>query len=304
MWLRLLLAAIPRAPEGGAGGAGGTGGAGGSGSGAGGQGGGAGAGGAGTGTGGGEGGQGGQPYRPEGLPDHLFGANERETLDKVFNAYKPLHADSTRRQQATPKEAKDYGFTPGEKLAPYFKDADSPVMKAAQIAAQKHGFTKEQFQGFLADTFGPLVESGALGHVFSPEKELARVGVLIGAPQGAEGKQKISQAATEANATAEALFSRLGIPEGVPAAEKEAVKGTLLALADTGAGIFILNAIKGQLAERGIQLGGAPAGQGGNWSKEQLKSMRSDPRLDSRDPKFDKEFRRQYDEAYKRAYPG
>ena len=40
------------------------------------------------------------PYRPEGLPDHLYGASDRETLDKVFGAYKPAREAIAREKQA------------------------------------------------------------------------------------------------------------------------------------------------------------------------------------------------------------
>lgn len=276
MWLRNRFVPL-FAPDGGGGGAGGGDGDGGAG----------GQGGADQGAGGGA-----QLYRPQGLPDHLAGASDQETIDKIFGAYNPLREDLAKRG-TVPKDPKEYSFEPSDRLKPFFDNADDPVMNQFRQAAHKVGIPSSQFGALLEETFGPLVESGVLGPTYDPQAELGQLGKLIQAPDGPEGKRAIAAAATEASGFAEGLVGHLKLGDES--------KGALLALADTASGIVALRAIKGLLGERGIQLGGAPAGQG--WSKEKLKEMDSDERIDPFSPKFDKNLRAEYDATYQRLFP-
>ncbi|WP_336800489.1 hypothetical protein [Kaistia sp. MMO-174] len=232
-------------------------------------------------------------YRPQGLPDHLVGATNQETIDKLYGAYTPLREDMAKRG-AVPKDPKEYVFEPSDRLKPFFDNADDPVMNQFRQVAQKIGIPTGQFSAILEETFGPLVESGVLGPTYDPQAELAQLGKLIQAPDGPAGKTAIAAAANEATSFAEGLGAHLKLGDEA--------KGAVLALADTASGIVALRAIKGMLGERGIQLGGESGGQG--WTKERLKSMVGDERIDPYSPKFDKTLRAEYDAAYQRLYPG
>ncbi len=127
------------------------------------------------------------------------------------------------------------------------------------------------------------------------------LGKLIGAPAGEQGKTAITAAITEAEGTAKALIARVKLPEGISDAEKDSIHGTIEALADMPGGVLLLRQIRADYAERGIKLEGAPA-ESGKWTKETLKEASKDPRYDPSSPKFDKKFRGEVDEAYKRIY--
>ena len=72
-------------------------------------------------------------YRPEGLPDHLLGKDERETIDKLFKAYGGAR-EAIAKFGAVPEAPDKYEFTPAEAVAPYLLLATSYDGTMATIA--------------------------------------------------------------------------------------------------------------------------------------------------------------------------
>jgi len=306
LWQQILL----RSPEDGGAGGGNDGGAGGGklAAAAGGAGAGAGDGGAGGQGGDGQSGSGGQgdgqgngdgaqPYFPNGMPEHLRGKDEKETLDKLFGAF-----DGYRQRDATrgkvPDNADGYTFTPSEVLKPFFANEKDPAMASARAAAHKHGITGPQFEGFVNDVYTPLVEKGLIPKPYDPHDELDKLGKALGVSydrtkQGGAGNEQIARIATEAHATATNLVATLDL--------KDSAAALVESWADEADGVLVLRAIQGAFKERGLQLGGQPGGDGG-WTKDKLKQMDGDPRIDPDSPRYDKGLRQQYDDAYKRIY--
>jgi len=126
-------------------------------------------------------------YRPEGLPDHFLGKDERETIDKLFKAvdgYRKGDAARGEKIGAVPDAPEKYAFTPAAEVAPYLPNvADDPVMKVAQAAAHKHGLGDRQFSGFINEFMQGLVTGGQLDDPFSAEKERAIVAGDVADPQ-------------------------------------------------------------------------------------------------------------------------
>ncbi len=82
------------------------------------------------------------------------------------------------------------------------------------------------------------------------------------------------------------------------------VSATLLDLTNTAAGNFLLQGLSGRLQENGIRISGE-GGQQGALTKDDLKKLDSDPRIDprnrehpDRDKRYDEDLRRRYDAAY------
>jgi hypothetical protein len=107
--------------------------------------------------------------KPEGFPDDAWDAKENKPkADVLFNQLKAaekraadLRAKLGKGDHKPPKEAKEYTFKPTEKGAKAFKDGDmskDPVVAAVAPIALKHGLSKEQYAGFMADMTDVLVD--------------------------------------------------------------------------------------------------------------------------------------------------
>lgn len=99
-------------------------------------------------------------YRPEGLPDHLFGGSNNETIDrlwKAFDGYRKAEGD----RGAVPEKPEGYGFDASDKLKPFVQHFDQdPVYGAVRGIAHKAGITDKQFAAFLPAVLEHFVDGG------------------------------------------------------------------------------------------------------------------------------------------------
>jgi hypothetical protein len=84
---------------------------------------------------------------------------------------------------------------------------------------------------------------------------------------------------------------------------KEEVQATLVALTDTAAGNFLLQGLSARLQENGIRIGGEGGGEG-VLTRDDLKILDDDPRIDPRnrdnpdkDQRYGEDLRKRYDGA-------
>lgn len=281
-------------------GAGGGAGAGGDGSGAGagaGAGDGAGAGGAGAGAG-----QGGWTP-PQDLPPEFAGKDVGETFGKLFDGYKQLNtrAEGLRTQLATrpgaPAKPEDYTFAPDDKLKPYFREPDKdPILGFAKAAAHKHGISNAAFQPFISDIYQQAIEGGLIQPPYDPAGEVNNYMQVAGVD-----KMTAQQQLIEAEGFAKGLANQLKVPQ---AAQKD-VAAALVALTDTAAGNIALRALQSRLAESGIRIAGEVTPPAGPMTREQLRTLGADPRIDpanknhpDAEKRFDPELRKRYDDGY------
>lgn len=304
MWKTPFWMTLLRAPEG-ASGDGGTGGgapgSGAAGSGAAGTGG----AGAGGGAGGGDaaaaaaaaaGGAGGgapDPYWRDFLPDNLKGEKPEETFGRLADAWKTLRDSEAKRPAPAPKTAAEYGFEPSEKVKPYFEKGDDKLLNHAREAALAAGLPKDAFGAFVNAFYEKAVEAGALVAPYNPEGELKAIGerVAPGKPW-AEQRVAVEQAVRDATSFADVLGERLKLSPGA--------KGALAALTDDAAGVELISALSGALGKDPAfsTAGGAAAAM----TKDDLHKAVADPRFNPLSPQYDKAWRANIDEQYKRVF--
>lgn len=120
------------------------------------------------------------PFRPEGLPDHLAGENDRETIEKLNKAYLGARAQiSEGTQGKAPKTSDDYKVELADDLGlPVDAEgaADKPVIDALRTAAHANGLTQGQFNGVLNDTLRSLVASGLIDDPYDAAREFDVLG--------------------------------------------------------------------------------------------------------------------------------
>lgn len=226
-------------------------------------------------------------YRPEGLPDHLLGKDERETIDKLFkvvDGYRKGDAARGEKVGAVPDAPDKYSFTPAETVAPYLPDvAEDPVFKAAQAAAHKHGLGDKQFAGFVNEFMGGLVTGQMLDDPFSADKERAII-----APEITDPAERVKVAGKAANDTI-AYLDALAEQGKITRETADWAKGRT----DRGHFIRLVGALRA--GAPGIETGGqgTPAG----ITRADLQARMADARQKS-SPAFQAETARMYQQLY------
>jgi hypothetical protein len=138
----------------------------------------------------------GAAYRPAGLPDHLYGAKNEETIDKLFTAvdgFRKIEGD----RGAVPKDPAGYGFQPSDKLKPFAQNFDKdPLFGKTREIALGAGITDKQFQNFVAPLLEHMIDGGM---VDKPVDANAQLLTLAPAGTYANDKEKGTAAAKRVN---------------------------------------------------------------------------------------------------------
>lgn len=218
-----------------------------------------------------------QSYRPEGLPDHLLGKSERETLDNVFKAY-----DGSRREIAergtVPKDAKGYVFTPADDIKDFIGDlTQDGLFTGALEDAHAEKMTDKQTNGFLNRLMKRLVDLGA---VEKPVDFNAEISALV--PLEAKGLDDAGQKA----AASRRIRDNLAWIEGAKAQgqiDGDVADYLQVQLADSALGHRAIEFIRKQADQAGPALGGE--GGGGGATEADYDRLLNDDRQRSNDPK-------------------
>lgn len=229
------------------------------------------------------------PYRPEGLPDHLAGKTDRETIDALFKSFDGFRRAQAERGEA-PKDPSGYAFEPSEALKPYADGlAKDPFFDKVKAAAHKHGLPPKIFNGFLNDVMGEMVAGAMVAEPYDPERERAALAPDV---KDAGERAKAVDAMVRENIARIAVFQQQGLPE---ASAKWLVGQLDRAAANQALGFFL-----SRMGEQAPALGGAAPS--GALTDKQLEAMMADPRGRVGDPKYDPAFVQQRTEAFKARY--
>lgn len=229
--------------------------------------------------------------KPDWLPDHLAGATPDEALEKTFKAFDGFRQKASARGEV-PKDAAGYAYVPPDDLKSYFTEND-PGLAILSGVAHKLGLSKGEYETLAGGFVAEAVKQGLVPKPFDPQAELAAIGKGLNLPATREGKAELAKIVGETSAFAESLGVQLGLAEGP--------KAMLAALADTADGLLALNALRGRMGSRGPQIEGAQIGSGA-VSKDDLKAMSSDPRIDPYAPQYDPRLREKYDADCRKVY--
>lgn len=234
------------------------------------------------------------PYRPEGLPDHLFGANERETLDKLWGAYRPARDTIARLGDLgeLPKDAASYTLDLTDAMKPYLPGLDAdPVFALVREAAHKSGIRDKQFGPFVSGLMSSLID----GDLIQPPVDLAAEKAALVPPEAAAlddaGKTAAVDGRVRQNHATIQLWSERGMP-------KESAEALSLML-DTAAGNRAVEWFAAQA--RGVQptTGGQPPG---SLSESELNARMRDPRGQVGTSTFDPAFAKETDRLFQTFY--
>jgi hypothetical protein len=217
-------------------------------------------------------------YRPEGLPDHLVGASDTETLDKLFKAYSGARTELSTRGGA-PESVEGYALTFADDAPDHVKaiTSDDPAIKMARDLALKHKMSPAQF-GFVTDFLGEATKAGMIDAPLDLKAEMTAFG----------GEDAFEKARGAIKAQVETLKTR-GVVGDAEMAELDMITSTAAGLklvaALRGGGPSALNVDAGQAA--------------GGVTYEDLQARMNDPRYSTRSSKYDQAFRDQTSQMLK-----
>lgn len=240
----------------------------------------------------------GAPFRPEGLPDHLLGKSDKETVEKLHKAYTGART-AVGERGAVPKDVAGYKFEPDDALKPYVANFDSdPVYGKVREAALAAGITDRQFASFLPGVLKTFID-----------------GELVAAPVDAKAQLRslappdLPATATDAEKEAAASKRMQNNIAWVDGAKAQAMFPTDKDGKSPIAEFFAAAMASDPRAHQAVEwLRGAPQrpamnGQGGSGaSAADVTARLNDPRNNPNDAKFDRGFAAETDRLSKEAW--
>lgn len=184
-------------------------------------------------------------YYPEGLPETLRGASDKETLDKITKHLGEM--------PKPPAAATDYKWTPAKEIAAIVGDpANDKVVPLFQAAALEHGLSQAQFDGVINSFYGRMMQAGLVAAPVDVNAEFTKLGGTTGdaASRIAAGQSRVMAIVTD--------IDGLATRQEITAAEAKALKG---AMASADSMIAIEKLLAKIPGSRGPQNGGDAGGQ-------------------------------------------
>jgi hypothetical protein len=224
-----------------------------------------------------------RPYRPDGLPDHFAGGNDRETIDKLHGALTGFRQQAAERG-AVPAAPDKYEIKlEGPLAARLPKLGADPAMKPLFEAFLDAGVTDKQAAKIVPGFLDRLEKAGMLAQPLDMQAEMAKIDAN---PAVAQQKLGANKAWIE-NAT----------KNGGIDAEMAADLDLLLV---TAAGNRVIDRLR-QAAQAGGYVAAPGAGDQGGLvvpkTMAEATALAGDPRYSTRSDKYDAKFRADADRA-------
>lgn len=237
-------------------------------------------------------GQGAAPYRPDGLPDHLFGKSDKETIDHLFKAHAGFR-DAAAKHEPPPADANGYAFEWSDSVKPYAADfGEDKFFAGVKEDALKAGLSNKQANAFL---------DGVMGRMISMQ--------LVDAPVDVEAeKLKLAPAdAKDLTAPERDAAIQRRVTNNIAFVDSLAAKGfdkdAAAALGAELAAFPELNQLVEFIRDSGVGpgLGG---GGGGGITLADVEKRQADPRNQFGKPTYDATYAAETDRQWKALFPG
>ncbi|MBS9720042.1 hypothetical protein JYU29_04985 [Tianweitania sp. BSSL-BM11] len=244
------------------------------------------------------------PYRPQGLPDTMFGENDRDTMDKMATA---LNGYRTRdSERGVPETADAYQTFDLDKVdeavRPQLEALSSDLLfKAVADVALEEKVPVGAMQKIVTTLYSEAAKAG----IFEPFLDVtAERQALI--PTEAQNLPKAEQdraidARMQANEDFVKLLMKPG-EDGKSQIDQATGEHVMLMLMDSANGNKFLEFFRSQMtgAEKPQPLGGGLGSGGGGESREALRAEMAKPEMQPNHPKFDRAAYDALDEKYKK----
>lgn len=231
-------------------------------------------------------------YKPEGIPDHLLGQDDKGTIDKLFKAYDGARTELAKGKPA-PISAADYNFEWSDNLKSAGLTNEDPAVKAFAEIAEKSSFSPEQMAA-IPKFFDLALEKGWIEKPFDS-------GALLTSLAPAEYKGSTEERQTKGAERLTAAENWIKQLDENAHGFSDAMKQELRLLTTSVAGVQVVE----QLMRSGMNVSVSPGGghQPAAATKADLDRRISDPRNNFMDPKFDQQFAEDTRRLFKQLYP-
>lgn len=245
-----------------------------------------------------------EPYRPQGLPDTMYGNDDRETMDKMATALAGYRQRDSDRK--VPDNVEAYSAFDVEQVPEAFRShlgqiGGDPAFSAAAKIAKEEGVPVQTFQKMTTAIYQAAADAGILEQVIDPQAERAS---LI--PESARNLSKADQdKAIDARLQENEDFIKLLMKPGADGKSKldpKVGENALLMLMDTAAGNQFLEFMRAEMtgAGRAQPLPGDGSAPAGSSERERLREQLAAPEMQPQHPKFDRAKYEALDQEYRR----
>ena len=224
------------------------------------------------------------PYRPDGLPDTMYGKDDRETIDKLHQVVKGYRDRDGQRQ--VPESAEAYRAfkldDAPETVRPHLEAlAKDPLFDAVAQIAHEEKVPTATLQRLTTKLYEQAAEMGILDHVVDVDKE--RTSLLSETARSLPKAEQDRQ--INARLQANEDWVKLQIQHGLP---EDVANHGLLMLMDTAAGNQLIEYFRSRMGgERDNPLPGDGSGDG-KGQRVKLRERLAAPEMQAGHPKFDR----------------
>lgn len=221
------------------------------------------------------------PYRPEGLPDHLFGKSDQETIDrlhKTVSGFRQTEGD----RGAVPKTPDEYRLEFGDKVKPFAENfGKDPLFKQTLTIAHEAGITDKQFGKFLPKLLEHMVDSGMVEAPLDATAELLKLMPASAAGLDDAGKKAAAGKRLQDNiAWVDTMTKQFASGDQTKQAPiSQAFEWLAAAATDKVQANYLIEFLRGNATEQRPALDGGkpPAGTDGAAVQARLRDPRNDP---------------------------
>lgn len=227
----------------------------------------------------------GTPYRPEGLPDHLLGKDDKETTDKLLKAYKGAREEMAKKGNTAPETADGYTLQLADDLKDKVIKVDpttgkDPIFEALKPALHKAGLSNDNASMLVTELYKSVAAQIQKNAEAEQNNPLA---ADIGFKQ-LGGADKAKPLQDSANAWINGVADKVGL-------SKDSVQ-ELQYLTHHSQGLKLLNELRGLTSEKPIPADFGQANPNRLITQADIDEMYDDPRYAANDPVWDGEIKK------------
>lgn len=226
-------------------------------------------------------------YRPDGLPDHLVGANNNETIDKLYKAFDGYRKDASTNKP--PKSPADYKFDFGDKadgILQLDENGTDPMLENWKGIFHENGVSNDTAQNIILGVFESIqgLQAAGGGNTEGLDFDFEGIGGAAAAKPVQDGVKAWAQGLKNTGRMTDEDIAEIDVLSGYRQ------------------GLNLLSKIRELTGEKPIPLDNLAAGAEGEVTEELVNQRVADPRYQRGHPDFDQTFHDETTKMFQQLY--